>query len=42
MFEGLLLHIAGPDQLRHSLTHGLGPPKGQGFGLITLALVRRA
>ena len=40
VFEGRL-HITDPDLLRHSLTHGIGPAKGYGCGLLTLAPVKR-
>lgn len=35
-FEGRL-DTTDPDALRHALTHGIGPAKGYGCGLLTLA-----
>ena len=37
-FEGRL-EVTEPDALRHALTHGIGPAKGYGCGLLTLAKV---
>jgi CRISPR system Cascade subunit CasE len=36
VFEGRL-EITDPTTLRHALTHGIGPAKGYGCGLLTLA-----
>jgi CRISPR system Cascade subunit CasE len=36
VFEGRL-ETTDPDALRHALTHGIGPAKGYGCGLLTLA-----
>lgn len=36
VFEGRL-ETTDPDVLRHALTHGIGPAKGYGCGLLTLA-----
>lgn len=36
LFEGTL-HVADPDQLRAAMVSGIGPAKGYGCGLITLA-----
>ncbi|WP_033441491.1 type I-E CRISPR-associated protein Cas6/Cse3/CasE [Saccharothrix sp. NRRL B-16314] len=41
VFEGRL-HISNPDSLRATLVNGIGPAKGYGCGLLTLAPVRRA
>ncbi len=38
VFEGVL-EVADPAALRHALTHGIGPAKGYGCGLLTLAPV---
>ncbi|OZM71264.1 type I-E CRISPR-associated protein Cas6/Cse3/CasE [Amycolatopsis antarctica] len=35
-FEGTL-EVVDPDALRHALVHGIGPAKGYGCGLLTLA-----
>ena len=35
-FEGIL-EVTDPDLLRHALVHGIGPAKGYGCGLLTLA-----
>lgn len=35
-FEGRLI-VTDPDSLRRTLTHGIGPAKGYGCGLLTLA-----
>ncbi|MEV8442114.1 type I-E CRISPR-associated protein Cas6/Cse3/CasE [Actinosynnema sp. NPDC051121] len=40
VFEGRL-HITDPDALRTTLVTGIGPAKGYGCGLLTLAPVRR-
>jgi CRISPR system Cascade subunit CasE len=40
VFEGRLL-ITDPDALRAALVTGIGPAKGYGCGLLTLAPVRR-
>lgn len=39
VFEGRL-ETTDPDALRHALTHGIGPAKGYGCGLLTLAPMR--
>jgi CRISPR system Cascade subunit CasE len=39
VFEGRL-ETTDPDALRHALTHGIGPAKGYGCGLLTLAPLR--
>jgi CRISPR system Cascade subunit CasE len=39
VFEGRL-EITDPDALRNSLVHGIGPAKGYGCGLLTLAPVK--
>lgn len=39
VFEGRL-EVTDPGALRHALTHGIGPAKGYGCGLLTLAPVR--
>lgn len=39
VFEGRL-ETTDPDVLRHALTHGIGPAKGYGCGLLTLAPLR--
>lgn len=41
VFEGRL-EITDPDVLRQSLIHGIGPAKGYGCGLLTIAPVKRA
>lgn len=41
VFEGRL-EITDPDALRRSLVHGIGPAKGYGCGLLTLAPAKRA
>jgi CRISPR system Cascade subunit CasE len=38
-FEGRL-EVTDPAALRHALTHGIGPAKGYGCGLLTLAALR--
>ncbi|MBP2473170.1 CRISPR system Cascade subunit CasE [Crossiella equi] len=40
VFEGRL-EVTDPQLLRQSLTHGIGPAKGYGCGLLTLAPLRR-
>ncbi|GAA2833702.1 type I-E CRISPR-associated protein Cas6/Cse3/CasE [Crossiella cryophila] len=40
VFEGRL-EVVDPDRLRESLTNGIGPAKGYGCGLLTLAPLRR-
>jgi CRISPR system Cascade subunit CasE len=39
VFEGRL-EVTDPAALRHALTHGIGPAKGYGCGLLTLAALR--
>jgi CRISPR system Cascade subunit CasE len=39
VFEGRL-DVTDPIALRHALTHGIGPAKGYGCGLLTLAAPR--
>lgn len=34
------LRVTDPGALRHTLTHGIGPAKGYGCGLLTLAPLR--
>lgn len=39
VFEGIL-EVTDPAALRHALVHGIGPAKGYGCGLLTLAPLR--